>query len=124
MRVVLDTNTIISGLFWDGTPWQVYRAALTGEYTLLASDALINELDEVLHRPKFIPALAEIGRTPESLVASHSEIVALVHPADIAPDTIRDPKDTMILACAVGGKADYIVSGDKDLLVLDEYQRI
>ena len=124
MRVVLDTNTIISGLFWDGLPWQVYHAALTGEYVLLASDAMIKELDDVLHRQKFAAALTEIDKTPELVVASHREVVELVHPADIAPDTVRDPKDTMILACAIGGKADYIVSGDKDLLALDIYQRI
>jgi predicted nucleic acid-binding protein len=45
-------------------------------------------------------------------------------PADVPEDAVRDPKDRMILACAVGGKADIIVSGDKDLVVLKAYQGI
>lgn len=48
----------------------------------------------------------------------------IASPADVPEDAVRDPEDRMILACAVGGKADLIVSGDKDLVVLKAYQGI
>jgi uncharacterized protein len=53
IRAVVDTNLIISGLFWRGNPAQVYDAASTGIYVLLTTIDLIGELDRVLHYPKF-----------------------------------------------------------------------
>jgi predicted nucleic acid-binding protein len=57
-------------------------------------------------------------------VAEYTRFVAIVVPAEIPPDVVRDSKDRAVLACAVGGKADYIVSGDEDLLVLSIYENI
>jgi uncharacterized protein len=59
-----------------------------------------------------------------TILSEYRTITELVTPAEIPPDAIRDPKDIPVLACAVGGKADYIVSGDNDLLVLTAYQNI
>lgn len=124
MRVVLDTSTIISALFWGGSPLQAYEAAIQGRYILLTSPVLLDELSNVLHRPKFAPALAAIRKDADEIIAEHHEIVELVTAADIPADAIRDPKDRTVLGCAVGGRADYIVTGDKDLLVLTSYQPI
>lgn len=124
MRVVVDTNTVISALFWDGVPWQVYNAALSEQYTLLTTEALINELRSVLLRPKFAPALTAIQTTVDEIIVEYREIAEPVIPVEIGADDIRDAKDRVVLACAVGGKADYIISGDKDLLVLVTYQDI
>lgn len=124
MRVVLDTNTLISALFWGGNPWRVYEAALSREYVLLTSDALLTELENVLARPKFSEPLKAIGRTAESIVTEYSEIAEVVLPSEVPEKIIRDPKDRIVLGCAVGGMASHIVSGDKDLLVLGAYQNI
>ena len=124
MRVVVDTNTVISALFWGGVPWQVYSAALSEQYTLLTTEALINELRSVLLRPKFVPALIAIQKTVDDIIVEYREIAEPVIPVEIGANAIRDAKDRVVLACAVGGKADYIVSGDKDLLVLETYQGV
>jgi uncharacterized protein len=124
MRVVLDTNTIISGLFWGGVPWQVYRAAFAEHYILLTTDAMIDELKDVLNRPKFAPSLAVFKRSADEILTEYLEIAELVTAAEIPTDVVRDPKDRAVLACAVGGNANCIISGDKDLLVLRTYQNI
>jgi uncharacterized protein len=124
IRVVLDTNTLISGFFWGGIPWQVYTAALDEKYILLTSDALLAELSNVLQRPKFVPALNAIQKTAETIVNEHLLISESVIPIEVSAEIIRDPKDRIVLAAALGGKADFIVSGDKDLLVLQIFENI
>jgi len=124
IRAVLDTNTLISALFWGGIPWEVYHAAAEEKYILLATEALIAEFVGVLHRPKFAPALATIQKLADDIVREHRQVAELVVPIEIFLAAVRDPKDRVVLACAIGGRADYIVSGDKDLLVLEVFQGI
>ena len=79
---------------------------------------MLAELSRVLARPKFAMRLAEVGRTPENLVEDYRLLVDLIEPARIQPVIEADPKDDIVLACALGGKANYIVSGDHHLLDL------
>ncbi len=90
----------------------------------MTSEALLTELKIVLARPKFEPKFLSTGKTPEGTVEEFVGLVEIVVPATIPPDSVRDAKDIAVLACAVGGKADFIVSGDKDLLILNTYERI
>lgn len=120
---VLDTNTVISALFWGGIPRKAYRAAQT-HYSLLTTEDLIAELDAVLHRPKFVDFLTQIGQTPEDILSVYRGLSHIVAPVEIPEDVVRDPKDRIVLECAVGGHADYVISGDKDLLVLERYANI
>lgn len=124
MRIVLDTNIIVSGLFWRGSPYLILDAALNKRYISLATEPLLEEIRDVLSREKFAQKLAEKKLTVDGIVNSFRMIAIIVEPAEIPLDAIRDPKDRAVLACAVGGKADYIVSGDQDLLALTAYQNI
>lgn len=123
-RATVDTNIFISALFWKGTPDRVIDVFKREEALLLLSNDILAELERKLSSAKFAPRIAQIGQTPVELVASFRDMAEPVVPADVPEDAIRDPKDRMILACAVGGKADMIVSGDKDLLVLNAYEGI
>jgi len=67
---------------------------------------------------------AELNKNLEQIISELRGIAELVIPAEVPRDLIRDVKDNAVLACAVGGNADYIVSGDKDLLVVGSYQEI
>jgi putative PIN family toxin of toxin-antitoxin system len=124
MRVVLDTNTILSALFWSGLPGKVYQQARTAKYTLLTSSPLLMELELVLQRPKFQKHLDTKGVTLDDVIQDHRRIALQVKPQAVPQDAIRDRKDRIVLGCALGGEADYIVSGDKDVLSLGRYEGI
>jgi len=124
VRSVLDTNTVVSGLFWDGSPSLLQDAARSGKVELYTSPALLTELARVLARRKFLASLERIGASVDELIEGYAELAQLVRPAPIAPVVLRDPDDDHVVACALAAKADLIVSGDRDLLELKAYQGI
>jgi putative PIN family toxin of toxin-antitoxin system len=124
VHVVADTNIIVSGLLWYGSPRQVLDAARTGVITLATSAPLLAELAEVLQRPKFAQRLARANVTAHTLVFGYAALAHLVVPAAIAPVIKADPDDDAVLACAVAAQAEVIVSGDSDLLALESYEGI
>jgi putative PIN family toxin of toxin-antitoxin system len=123
-RVVFDTNIVVSAIFGDGPPRRAVALGKTEQIILLASDALLSELQSVLARPKFSQFFEAIGKTPALAYAEYRASVQLITPAQIPPVIIADPKDDPVIACAVGGNADYIVSGDRHLLGLGQYRSI
>jgi len=121
MRFVLDTNVIVSSILFAGSkPRQVFNKAVTRGVILL-SQPVIDELVEVLNRPKFDRYLIEEERknTLETLV-KEAEIVAITQTITAC----RDPKDDKYLELAVNGNAGFIISGDNDLLILNPFQGI
>ena len=124
MRVVADTNTVVSGLLWRGPPHQVLDVARAGTLQLYTTAILLAELDEVLQRPKFAQRLALAGVTAHTLVLGYAALARLIEPAVIVPVVEEDPDDDAVLACAVAAQAEAIVSGDSHLLDLKEYEKI
>jgi putative PIN family toxin of toxin-antitoxin system len=124
VRLVLDTNTALSGLLWGGTPGRLIDAAEAGQVELASSAALLAELQGVLSREKFARQLAKRGITVADVFDGYAAIVTLVAPAVIAPTITRDPADDQVLAAALAAKADLIVSGDAHLLDLKSFQGI
>lgn len=117
MRVVADTNVLISALLFGGLPEQVLLAGLRGEIQLLTSVPLMEELENILTRkfrlePKLVRDSIDFVRD----VAERVEVVSHLN-------VIKDPEgDNRVLECAVDGKADFVVSGDtKHILPLREY---
>lgn len=123
-RVILDTNILISGLIWRGIPGKAIDAATAYRFRLLLSDSLLQELQITLHRPKFAKTIAASGQRVDDLIGKLIQASIFVQPAEVPDDVVRDPKDRHVLACAVGGSADCIVSGDADLLTLGSYAQI
>ena len=124
VRVVADTNTVISGLLWHGAPRHILDAARAGAIALYTSASLLAELAEVLPRPKFAQRLAQAHVTARTLVLGYAALAWLIAPATIGPVVAADPDDDAVLACAVAARADAIVSGDSDLLTLESYEGI
>ncbi|MBI2233021.1 MAG: putative toxin-antitoxin system toxin component, PIN family [Candidatus Aenigmarchaeota archaeon] len=117
-RVVADTNIIISAIFWNGKPYRVISKGMQGEYQLVTSPEIIDEVLTKL-RNKF--------QFPEDKIEEQANILmSLFHM--IIPttkiDVVRDKSDNKIIECAIDGKADFIVTGDPDLLNLKEYNGI
>jgi putative PIN family toxin of toxin-antitoxin system len=124
LLLLLDTNTAVSGLIWRGPPKQLIDAAVLGRIQLISSDALLKELEEVLQRPKFGKPIQQLGVQVSELFDGYAALVERVEPVDLDDHVCRDPDDDQVLAAAIGGQADLIVSGDQDLLVLGSYQGI
>lgn len=118
MRVVFDTNVLISALVFGGLPRALLTRVFRGELTLVTSTVLMNELEEVLvARFAHAPSLARTVRAEIELLAE------VLDASELAP-VARDPDDDAVLAAAVAGDASAIVTGDSDLLVLGEYRGI
>ena len=124
MNIVLDTNTVISGLFWKGAPRQVLDLARSGTFTLFTSPDLLAELGKVLERQKFSARLAQANISVEELVLGYASLAITVRPHKIAPVIKTDPDDDKVLACAKTANAEIIASGDSHLLDLNEYEGI
>jgi len=124
MQIVADTNTLISGLLWSGTPRRLLDAAHAGKIALYTSSILLAELEDVLGRGKFARRLAEAGVTAQTLVLGYATLAILIEPARIAPVIIDDPDDDAVIACAIAAQVDCIVSGDSHLLELKQYEAI
>ena len=125
MRLTLDTNVVLSALLWRGTPYRLLDAARQSAQLvqMYSSLPLLEELADVLGRPFCLQRMALIGITAQPLLTDYASVVELVEPAAITP-TSRDPDDDVVLATALAAGAHIIVSGDRDLLDLTEYEGI
>ena len=124
MRVVLDTNTVISGLLWNGLPRRLLEAAISGAVDLYTSAVLATELREVLAYPKLAKRLSANGETVDRCIGRFLAIANLTAAAIIEGTVTADPDDDHVIACALSAQADAIVSGDAHLLNLKRYQDI
>ncbi len=120
MRVVLDTNVFVSGIFFIGPPHQILEAWRDGKVQLLVSPPILEEYHRV--GVELASHFQNIDLKPFlDLLFIHSEIVL----APTLPPIIHDdPSDDKFLEAAVAGEASHIISGNKHLLKLSEYQGI
>jgi putative PIN family toxin of toxin-antitoxin system len=123
VRVVADTNTVLSAFLWGGLPKAVLDAAREGRISLHTSPALLAELEDVLSRDKFAARIRQVGDSPADMLTAYRALVTVELPASIAP-TARDPDDDAVLACALSANARLIVSRDRDLLDLKTFRGI
>jgi putative PIN family toxin of toxin-antitoxin system len=111
-KVVLDTNTLISGLLWDGNEARVIEKAENKEIKLFISPELIEELEGVLKREKFCKRLEGKEYTVDKAVSKIALIATLIKPTRKINVIKEDSEDNRVLECAVSAKVDVIVSGD------------
>jgi len=119
LRVVFDTNTLISAFLLSKSIPRQALDTVTAAGRLLLSTATATELTEVLRQPKFDRFLAQHRRMTLLAVVIHNADLVEV---DIAITDCRDPKDNKFLELAVSGQATHLVTGDRDLLVLHPYR--
>jgi putative PIN family toxin of toxin-antitoxin system len=123
VKLVTDTNVVVSGLLWLGPPGRLLEAAATGQLTLYTSPALVAELSATLAYPKLAQRIERSGLTHPELLQRYLNVALLVQPAAV-PRLCRDPADDQVLACARAAGAELIVTGDADLLSLDRFEDI
>ena len=114
MKVVLDTNVVISGTFFSGPPLEILRACRAGRFQIVMTKEILLEYRQVAGRFLEPDSTDAVNDVLAGLLANALVIDA---PA-LAVPVCRDPLDDKFIACAIAGNADAIVSGDKDLLAL------
>ncbi len=119
IRAVFDTNIFISALIFGGLPFRLVTLGIEGKFQMLTSAVLLDELDEKL-RLKFNASRAQADKTRRDLEAV-CEVVSTLTSLSVIKE---DPDDDRVLECAIDGRADYIVSGDRHLLKLGEFRGI
>jgi len=111
-------------MLWKGPPGRILSLARSGRISLYASRALLEELGEVLLRPKFSAFVNRTGRTAEALVRDYRQLTLRAKSSQLTKRVSRDADDDAVLACALAVKAELIVTGDDDLLSLRTFRGI
>jgi putative PIN family toxin of toxin-antitoxin system len=118
MRVVLDTNVIVAAFAARGLCAEVFEVCLTG-HSVVISGHILSEIQKTLiekiHLPKGIV---------QNIIDYLKNIAELFEPEQIDKSVCRDKNDSKIIGTAVSGNADFIITGDNDLLVLKKYRGI
>ena len=112
IKVTLDTNTLISGLFWSGSPRKILDLARERRVVICLNASILREFVRVLRYPKFGISEDEIKPLLAELV-SISSIVPEICTQSFIPE---DPADDMVIRCAIDSGANFIVSGDHHIL--------
>lgn len=119
-RIVVDSNVVISGFLFGGTPARVLGAVVEGKARCFTSLPILDEVRGVLQRPKFSLAPEQVL----SFVEEFHLLCDVVAPRTVVHVIDEDPADDRVLECAVEAKADVIVSGDSHLLELRVWRSI
>ena len=118
MKAVFDTTVLIAAFVADGICSRLLVRARRRQFTLITCAFILGELERVLIK-KF---LVTKGQAREVLRLIAQAVEVNVHPQQVITGVCRDPDDDNILACALAAKADYLVTGDFDLLALHEFK--
>jgi putative PIN family toxin of toxin-antitoxin system len=121
VRVVFDTNVVVSACFWRGSPFACLSAWARGEIAAFVSPQLLSEYFETFEEL----AARYPDRKPTAWPDALAQSAEMVFPVDRTPGATPDPDDEMVLECALAAEADFLVSGDKrHLLTLREFEGI
>ena len=118
MRVVCDTNVLVSGFLFQGTARTILQLVSKGHITGCISISIVRELEAVLHRPKFNLSQQQVTAILELI----QQTFHLVSPVKQVEAVLADPDDNAIIAAALAADADFIISGDHHVLKLGSFR--
>lgn len=127
---VLDTNVLVSALCLpESLPANLLRRWLARQFVLILSEQILAELLDVLGRPKIVRRFAMTDQKAQAFIQVLRDLAittpAITTPGELTVEAVPDdPKDNHVVACAMEGEADYIVSGDQHLKKMKEYQSV
>ena len=125
MKLVVDTNVVLSGLLWGGPPNRVLILARDGLLSILNCEETAAELRKVLQYERFSKRLEQLSTSPDEVLAYYMNLATFVPTPQSIPDVIpEDPFDNIFVALAAENDAHLIVSGDKHLRTIEAYQGI
>jgi putative PIN family toxin of toxin-antitoxin system len=120
MRIVLDANIFVSSFFWGVNPRMVLERIIEGIDELFITKEILNEIEEVMERPKFHADKGEIDYFINSIEEIGNKIIAKSQ----IKNGSRDKTDNKYIECGIAANVDYIISGDIHLLELGKYEKI
>ena len=125
MKIVLDTNVWLSGIFWEGEARKIIKEAEKKNFQIIISEDILSEIIKVLNREsKFQKYILDLRLSIEYLLRTILSISNLIE-TKIKLDVIKeDPKDNIILEAAIEGKVEYLISYDNHLLNMIEFRNI
>ncbi|HME56701.1 MAG TPA: putative toxin-antitoxin system toxin component, PIN family [Terracidiphilus sp.] len=123
MRLVLDTNVVVSALLWNGAPEQLLRISHSEGIQLYTSTPLLEELTETLSKSKFERKIAASLHSIDQLVNIYTNLVSVIRPLFV-PRLAPDPDDDVVIGTALAAKASFLVTGDRSLLSVAEYEGV
>jgi putative PIN family toxin of toxin-antitoxin system len=118
MKIVLDSNVFVSSFYWQGNPRKVFDRITNGFDELYITDEILKEISAVMSSKKFDTNKHEIEEYIE-IIESYS---VKIFSKNRIEEVSRDKDDDKILQCGLAGNVDFIITGDKDLLVLKKYK--
>jgi putative PIN family toxin of toxin-antitoxin system len=118
VKAVFDTNVLIAAFVAEGICSRLFVRARRRQFTLITCPFILGELERILTK-KFLVARGQV-REVLRLIAQAVEVK--VHPTQVITGVCRDPEDDNVLACALAAQADYLVTGDADLLAVHEFK--
>ncbi|NIA03605.1 MAG: putative toxin-antitoxin system toxin component, PIN family [Nitrospirae bacterium] len=120
MKIVLDTNVLISAIFFSGVPYEILKAWQVGKIRIVISKEILTEYQRVAEELSSKFPSVNIDQILE-LITIHAEMVDI---QDYEVSVCEDPDDNMFISCALASNSQIIVSGDKHLLKVNGYQNI
>lgn len=120
MLIVLDTNVFISGMFWKGKEHDVLQLCIDEVHQNITSPVLVDELKRVLGYKKFDLKWNDI----DDMLQIYISFSKIIHPDVVINAVEGDPSDDRFIECAVSGDAKIIITGDKHLLDIQQYDNI
>lgn len=119
MRIVVDTNVVISGVFFGEKPREILKSIVGGRFKASATPDIVDEYNEIVEE-MIVRKQGSISRNGLAGFIAKLDIIEPITHVEVC----RDPDDDKFISCAIDSKAIYIVSGDKDLLSIGDYEGI
>jgi putative PIN family toxin of toxin-antitoxin system len=120
MKLVLDANVFISAFYWGGNPQKIIEGIIEGKDRLYTSNEILGEIAAVMARPKF--------KSGPETIKKYIQTIEKIGKKVFIPGNIkgicRDKDDDDKIECGILSGADYIITGDDDLLTLKQYKRL
>lgn len=120
MKIVLDTNVLVSGIFFAGPPYEILKAWRDGKINLVISTAILEEYQRVVEKLAQEFRGVDVTRILNLLTVS----AEIIHAPPLPEPVCSDLEDDKFLACAIAGSAAYVISGDKQLLKVSRHGNV
>src|SRR3989338_1769750 len=124
IKLVLDTNTIISGLLWKGIEFELLQTIEQQKALLFLNADILMEIHRILHYERLKKYIILSELSPEQLIEKITALAHIISGNTPKTSLCRDKEDEKFITCAILSNAKYIITGDEDLLVIKQYKNI